>query len=149
MKKKKSKVAIIGAGISGLTVANILKESFKVKVYEKENKPGGLIRCERIGGSLFHICGGHVFNTKRQNVLDWFWSKFNRDEEFQKSDRNAVVYLNKELAVPYPIENHIYMCDAEFQKGVIEDLLGITAWGEERTREFRGVLDAEIREITI
>ena len=127
-------VAIIGAGISGLTVANILKENFKVKVYEKENKPGGLIRCERIGGSLFHICGGHVFNTKRQNVLDWFWSKFNRDEEFQKSDRNAVVYLNEELAVPYPIENHIYMCDTEFQKSVIEDLLDITA-GEKREPE--------------
>ena len=31
-------VAIIGAGISGLTIANILKENFKVKVYEKENK---------------------------------------------------------------------------------------------------------------
>lgn len=133
-------VAIIGAGISGLTVANILKNNFKVKVYEKENKPGGLIRCERIGGSLFHICGGHVFNTKRQNVLEWFWNKFNRDLEFQKSDRNAVVCLGNNLVVPYPIENHIYKCDAEFQKNVIEDLLKITAEGKSEPSNFEEFL---------
>ncbi|MBR4848925.1 MAG: NAD(P)-binding protein, partial [Bacteroidaceae bacterium] len=133
-------VAIIGAGISGLTIANILKENFKVKVYEKENKPGGLIRCERIDGSLFHICGGHVFNTKSQNVLDWFWNKFNRDEEFQKSDRNAVVCLKDDLIVPYPIENHIYLCDADFQKNVIEELLDITAKGKSEPENFEEFL---------
>ena len=133
-------VAIIGAGISGLTVANILKNNFKVKVYEKENKPGGLIRCERIDGSLFHICGGHVFNTKRQNVLEWFWNKFNRDLEFQKSDRNAVVCLGNNLVVPYPIENHIYLCDSTFQKNVIEDLLKITAEGKSEPNNFEEFL---------
>lgn len=133
-------VAIIGSGISGLTVANILKENFKVKVYEKENKPGGLIRCDRVDGNLFHICGGHVFNTRHQNVLDWFWKKFNRDEEFQKSDRNAVVCLKDDLIVPYPIENHIYLCDAVFQKNVIEDLLNITAKGESEPESFEEFL---------
>ena len=133
-------VAIIGAGISGLTVANILKEKFKVKVYEKENKPGGLIRCERVNGNLFHICGGHVFNTKRMNVLEWFWNKFNRDEEFQKSDRNAVVCLKDDLIVPYPIENHIYLCDVEFQKNVIEELLDITVNSKSEPENFEEVL---------
>ena len=116
-------IAIIGAGVSGLTVANILKDKFKVKIYEKEAKPGGLIRCERVEGNLFHICGGHVFNTKRQDILDWFWSKFNREEEFRKSDRNSVVCLNKKQLIPYPIENHFYLCDTDFQKRVIEDLI--------------------------
>ena len=67
------KIAIIGAGISGMSTARILSERFKVVVFEKEDKPGGLIKCRRVNGSLFHTCGGHVFNSKRQDVLDWFW----------------------------------------------------------------------------
>lgn len=38
---KTFKVAIIGAGISGLTIANILKESFEVEVIEKSRGVGG------------------------------------------------------------------------------------------------------------
>lgn len=68
------KVAVIGAGISGLTIANLLKDKYIVKVYEKESIPGGLISCKEINGGLFHTCGGHVFNSKRQDVLNWFWS---------------------------------------------------------------------------
>ena len=37
---KKQKVAVIGAGISGLTVAQLLKDKYEVTVYEKEDKPG-------------------------------------------------------------------------------------------------------------
>lgn len=76
------KVAIIGAGISGLSMAHFLRNRYNVTVFEKDERPGGLIKCRRINGSLFHTCGGHVFNSKRQDVLDWFWSKFIREEEF-------------------------------------------------------------------
>ena len=41
------KVAVIGAGISGLTIANLLKDKYIVKVYEKESIPGGLIVVRR------------------------------------------------------------------------------------------------------
>ena len=37
----KQKVAIIGAGISGLTVAQLLKDKYQVTVYEKDDRPGG------------------------------------------------------------------------------------------------------------
>ena len=133
-------VAIIGAGISGLTVANLLKKEFKVKIFEKENKPGGLIRCERVNGNLFHICGGHVFNTKRQNVLDWFWSIFKKEEEFRKSERNSVVCLNGKQFIPYPIENHFYLCDTDFQKRVIEDLIEIAKTEEQEPSNFEEFL---------
>lgn len=65
-----SKIAVIGAGISGLTVAQLLNDKSEVVLFERESKAGGLIKCERINGSLFHTCGGHVFNTKNQAVLD-------------------------------------------------------------------------------
>ena len=88
------RIAVIGAGVSGMTTAHLLKDKAKVVVFEKEGKPGGLIKCRRVNGNLFHTCGGHVFNSKRQDVLGWFWSKFNRDEEFSKADRNSVVFMD-------------------------------------------------------
>ena len=88
------RIAVIGAGVSGMTTAHLLKDKAKVVVFEKEGKSGGLIKCRRVNGNLFHTCGGHVFNSKRQDVLDWFWSKFNRDKEFSKADRNSVVFMD-------------------------------------------------------
>ncbi|MBR2638053.1 MAG: FAD-dependent oxidoreductase [Bacteroidaceae bacterium] len=119
------KAAIIGAGISGLSTAHLLKDRYDCTIFEKEETPGGLIRCRRVNGSLFHICGGHIFNSKRQDVLDWFWSIFNREEEFQKADRNSVVFMADGKHIPYPIENHIYLFDNETQKLFIQDLLSI------------------------
>lgn len=116
------KIAIIGAGISGLSTAHFLKNKYQIKIFEKDLKPGGLIKCKQVNGSLFHICGGHVFNSKREDVLDWFWSKFNRTLEFTKADRNAVVYMENGDKIPYPIENHIYLLDERTQKSFYEDL---------------------------
>ncbi len=120
-----NKIAIIGAGVSGLTCAQLLKDRYDVKVFEKEKTPGGLIRCERINGSLFHTCGGHVFNSKRQDVLDWFWSKLHKDD-FCKSDRNSVVFMPDGEEVPYPIENHVYLFNPDIQKSFIHDLIEVS-----------------------
>lgn len=122
------RVAIIGAGISGMSVAHLLKGKYNVSVFEKADQPGGLIKCRRVNGSLFHTCGGHVFNSKRQDVLDWFWSKFTREEEFSKADRNSCVFMDKNgtslehVNIPYPIENHMYLFDEETQKSFYKDL---------------------------
>lgn len=125
------RVAIIGAGISGLSAAHFLSDYFDVTVFEKEDRPGGLIRCRRVHGNLFHTCGGHVFNSKRQDVLDWFWSKFNREKEFSKAERNACVLLDSSSfdeydqvvkAIPYPIENHVYLFKKDTQQKIYNDL---------------------------
>ena len=119
------KIAIIGAGVSGLTVAKLLKDKAKVVVFEREANAGGLIRCERINGNLFHTCGGHVFNTKNQTVLDWFWHQFDKEQEFHKTDRNSMIVLPNGQYVPYPIENFAYLLDEQTQKSFIQDLLQI------------------------
>ena len=122
------KIAIIGAGVSGLSVAHLLKDRYEVKVFERDSKPGGLIKCRRVNGSLFHTCGGHVFNSKRQDVLDWFWAKFQREDEFSKTDRNSCVFMDKNGTsllyerIPYPIENHMYLFDEATQKAFYKDL---------------------------
>lgn len=118
------RIAVIGAGISGLTVARLLAEKGEiVTVYEADSRPGGLIKCDRVEGSLFHTCGGHVFNTRRQDVLDMFWSLFDREGEFVKADRNSAVMFGAGLTVPYPVENHAYCFDDETLGRVIADVL--------------------------
>ena len=120
------KYAVIGAGMSGLAIANILKDNGDdVVVFEKEDRPGGMIKCDRVNGSLFHRTGGHVFNTKRQDVMGWFWQQFDREKEFSKALRNSSVVMEGMDNVPYPIENHIYCFPEKIQKAFIGDLLSI------------------------
>lgn len=105
-----SKIAIIGAGISGLTTGRLLQANTanSVVIYEKQAQAGGLCQCRRIDGSLFHLCGGHVFNSKRQDVLDWFWQHFDKESEFTLARRNSVISMQDGQLVPYPIEDHVY-----------------------------------------
>ncbi len=116
------KVAVIGAGISGLSCARLLRNDFIVVVYEQALRPGGLLRCERHEGSLFHTCGGHVFNTKNKRVDNWFWTIFNKDKDFAKATRRSAVCLGGGHFVDYPIENHVYQLDKETQVAFAADL---------------------------
>lgn len=134
------KIAIIGAGVSGLTVAQLLKGKAEVVIFEKDTKAGGLIKCERINGSLFHSCGGHVFNTKNQDVLDWFWKRFEKENEFHKTDRNSVIFLPNGQQIPYPIENFAYMLEESAQKTFIQDLLKIAEHGDYQAANFQDFL---------
>lgn len=120
------KIAIIGAGISGLSAAHFLEKKYDVTLYEKECIAGGLIKCRRVNGNLFHICGGHVFNSKRQGVLNWFWSIFDQEKEFHKAERKSVVFMETGEMIPYPLEDHVYLFDHETQKSFIRDMLSIS-----------------------
>lgn len=116
------KIAIIGGGISGLTSAQILKKGNIVTVFEKEKTPGGLIRCREENGSLFYTCGGHVFNSKRKDVLDWFQSFFDFESNFNKINRNSTIFFSDKSIIPYPIENHIYNLETEIQRAIIHEI---------------------------
>lgn len=117
-----NKVLIVGSGISGLSIANLLKDSHQVEVIEKENRFGGLIKCEKIDGNLFHKVGGHVFNSRNPEVLDWFWSHFDKNKEFIPSKRNAKIFI-QQLLVGYPIENYLYQFPEHQVKNIINEIL--------------------------
>jgi len=118
------KIAIIGTGISGLTTANLLKDKHNVILFEKQNRYGGLIKCDIVDTVLFHKVGGHVFNSKNQIVLDWFWSHFDRDNEFIKVKRNSKILFRNQI-IGYPIENYIYNLDKETISSIFKELLGL------------------------
>ena len=119
------KYAIIGGGISGLSMANLLKDHNEVVVFEADSHLGGMIKCDVIGGNLFHRTGGHVFNTKREDVMTWFWSFFDKDDQFTKVVRNSSVYMPDGNVIPYPIENHAYLLDKETGAAIVKDLVGM------------------------
>jgi protoporphyrinogen oxidase len=119
------KVVIIGGGISGLSIAQLLKNKHQIIVFEADSRPGGMIKCDIVNRSLFHRTGGHVFNTKRQDVFDWFWSFFDKDKEFAKILRNASVFMPDGKIIPYPIENHVYLLGEPIIKDFITDMISI------------------------
>ena len=121
------KYIIIGAGISGMSIARLLQNAGnQVVVYERDSRPGGIIKCDSIEGNLFHRTGGHVFNTKRKDVANWFWSFFNKETEFIKTIRKSSVFMDNGLEIPYPIENHAYMLGQEIGKQIVKDLCKMT-----------------------
>ena len=131
------KTAVIGAGISGLSIARMLSAHDEVKVFESKEAPGGLCKCTEVQGNLYHLTGGHCFNSKRRDVLDWFWAqKPDSIEHYAKVQRNAAVALEDNLVVQYPIENHIYQMPSELQKQIIADLLQMSAAGSVEVTNF-------------
>jgi len=105
----KNKIAILGSGISGISLAKCLSEkNYNVNLFEKNKKIGGLIKCDFVNGVLFHRVGGHVFNSKNKDVLEWFWKHFDVNEEFIPAKRNAKILLENKL-IGYPQLKIIYM----------------------------------------
>lgn len=131
------RIAVIGAGISGLSVAQMLRKDHAVTIFERHSHVGGLLHCKTLQGGLFHTCGGHVFNTKDKAVEKWFWSFFDRDAEFIKAKRNAAISFDQFGLIPYPIENHVYMLG----KAVLDAFYRETAEGNTHTPDnFRDFL---------
>lgn len=120
----KKKAVVIGAGISGLSISRMLSAKYDVKVLEQSEKIGGLIKCDRINGNLFHRVGGHVFNSKNPKVLDWFWKHFNRDNEFLQAVRNAKILMNDTL-LGYPIEDYLYQLPEKDIRTITGELIRI------------------------
>ncbi len=134
--------AVIGAGVSGLASAHILSKRYKVTVYEKDARPGGLIKCDEVNGVLYHKVGGHVFNSRRADVLEWFWTFFRREQDFTKATRNAVVSLRDGTCVSYPIENHLYQLPRPTAQAVIRDLIDMAGKGYGEPQNFDEFLRA-------
>lgn len=115
-------IAVIGGGISGISVSNILQEKgVPIKLFEKESKIGGLVSCDKIDGVTFHKVGGHVFNTKNQKIKNWFFSKFDLEKEFLSRKRNAKILIDNNF-IDYPIENHLYQLPQKTTSKIINEL---------------------------
>jgi len=63
------RVAIIGAGLTGCTVAwRLAQEGIESVLLERASVPGGLIRSEHMNGVLYEPHGSHIFHTEDEEV---------------------------------------------------------------------------------
>ncbi len=95
-------IAILGAGITGLSVAYHLKEKKRdFVIIEKEKTPGGLCRNVNIDGYIFNYTG-HFLHCRTSYVRS-LAEKFVPDIKVIK--RNTYIYLDGRI-IPYPIQAH-------------------------------------------
>ncbi|EAH8788875.1 nucleotidyl-sugar pyranose mutase [Campylobacter jejuni] len=105
------KIGIIGAGISGMSIARLLKDDFEVEILEKSNNVGGIARTKDVGGKPYHINGGHCFNSKFDDVLDFVFNTVLDKGKWNYLPRKAEI-LFKNNWVTYPIEFSIKEIDS-------------------------------------
>lgn len=102
--KKNKKVVIVGAGVSGLTVAYKLCEAgFDVTVIEKEKEVGGLARSFRYDGFTFDI-GPHRFHTDDKKVENFI--KDILDDNYILIPRRSGVFMFKKY-FNWPLEKEV------------------------------------------
>lgn len=109
------KYLILGAGPSGLTLANKLKELGETNflVLEREMQAGGLCRSIDVDGSPLDIGGGHFLDVKREQVNEFLF-RFMPKEEWDKFDRDSHIVINGN-EVNHPIEANIWQMKIEDQ----------------------------------
>ena len=72
------KVAVIGAGISGLALANKLKKHFEVVVFEKSRGYGGRVATRRAGEFIFDH-GAQFFKVKTDEFKNYINPMIDQD----------------------------------------------------------------------
>ncbi len=94
------KIIIVGAGLSGATVARLFAETGKdVVVYDKRDTIGGnAYDCIDKNGIMIQPYGPHIFHTNDKGVFD-FLSQYT---EWEKYEHRVLAKVRKDKLVPVP-----------------------------------------------
>ena len=117
------KSAIIGAGVSGLAAGKLLHGKHDVTIFESTDSIGGIAKTKNVEGNSYHVTGGHCFNSKFQDVLNFVFSIY-PESKWNKIERKARIFF-KDKFVSYPIEfalKEINEFDPDLVYKIIEDL---------------------------
>lgn len=116
------KVAVLGAGVSGITIARKLEEkNIEVIMYEKCGQVGGLAKTRITNGYVYDLHGGHIFNSKHKEIVEWVFS-FLPKENWKYSVRNAKIFFGDRY-VSYPFELSLCELDAEDATNCVYDYM--------------------------
>ena len=119
------KTAILGGGLSGLTLARLLHDKgTDLVVLEAEPTYGGLCRSRTEKGFTFDIGGSHIIFSRDTEVLAFMRQMIAENE--QQNNRNTKIFY-KGRYVKYPFENGLsdlpaedrFFCISEFVKNLI------------------------------
>jgi protoporphyrinogen oxidase len=102
-KSKRMKIAILGGGLTGLTLANFMRQKgLDFDVLEKEKECGGLMRTLRTKEFTFDYGGSHIIFSRNTKTLKFMLGLLGENKV--KRRRNTKV-LYKGRFVKYPFEN--------------------------------------------
>lgn len=103
MSEKKVKYLIIGAGISGLTFANYVKEDYLI--LEKEAEVGGYCRTIKKGDFIWDYAG-HFFHFKTDEFKRIFTENVNKEDIIYQEKCTKILYKN--ALIDYPFQTNIH-----------------------------------------
>jgi len=105
------KTVILGGGLTGITLARLLREDGKdVTVLEAEETTGGLCRSKKEAGFTFDTGGSHIIFSRDMEVLRFMHSFLG--DNIGNRERNTKI-LYKGIMVKYPFENGLYQLPKE------------------------------------
>ncbi len=114
----KNKICILGAGLSGLSVAwHLRKKGLDCQVFEKEKEAGGLCRSKNIGGFTFDY-DGHLLHFKHAYTFNLVKNLLG--DNLAEHDRSAWIYLDG-IYSRYPFQANLHGLPSDIVK---ECLLG-------------------------
>jgi protoporphyrinogen oxidase len=119
------KIGVLGAGISGLSIARLLQKDFEIEVLEKNDLAGGIARTKDVEGIPYHLVGGHCFNSKYPEVLDFVFNEILPLNEWRKINRKSKIRFHQQ-EIDYPIEfavKQIYSFDKDLALKIAADFL--------------------------
>ncbi len=103
MGEKKVKYLIIGAGISGLTFANYIKDDYLI--LEKEAEVGGYCRTIRKGDFIWDYAG-HFFHFKTDEFKNIFLDNVDKNDVIYQEKCTKILYKN--ALIDYPFQTNIH-----------------------------------------
>ena len=102
------KIAILGAGVSGLSLARMLCEGglalADITLFEADAIPGGLCRSKTVDGFTYDVSGGHILFSKDRAVMQWMKDQAGGDAAFVQRERHTKIRFGNRF-VHYPFEN--------------------------------------------
>ena len=131
--------AILGGGLSGLTLARLLHEKGeKIIVLEAEPEYGGLCRSKTEAGFTFDIGGSHIIFSRDAEVLEFMRRMIDGNE--QRNHRNTKIFY-KNLHIKYPFENGLYDLPPEERfaciNGFVRNLIAVERGDAKKPENFR------------
>ncbi|MGE5342850.1 MAG: protoporphyrinogen/coproporphyrinogen oxidase [Candidatus Omnitrophota bacterium] len=113
-------ILIIGAGLSGLTVANRLAHTRDILVLEKNDHPGGLSTSFYVDGFRFDY-GGHYFHydAHTRSVVKPYVEQFGSFLEFERKSKTFLL----RRYIPFPIQFHLAYLPFSLRKKIYQEMM--------------------------
>jgi len=115
---KKIKYLILGAGVSGLSFANFLKNN-DFLIIEKESKAGGYCRTTRVGDYVWDYAG-HFFHFSHPELKTRFQEITASDDTVFRVKNTKIYY--KDCYIDYPFQKNIHQLTKEEMIDCLYDL---------------------------